>query len=260
MVEAQCASPDAALQVARAGLEKAYEIFEFVNPDGSVVSVKEAMSKPSEGADGFRTGFIKGRGSREKGAALEVPYDGKRLSGEALKDQARRWVEYGTIEPSAGDAICAAADNLQWADLSDRYFVLLGAGSAMGPFLVLMALGANVIAVDLDRSGIWERLIKIARDSPGTITFPLSKSQDECDDDSDLYASAGCNLFTQTPAIRDWLLDLYPGKPLTVGSYAYLNGALHVQVSLAMDCITRDLSERREGTASSISAPPPTFT
>jgi len=112
-----------------------------------------------------------------------------------------------------------------------------------------MALGANVIAVDLDRSGIWERLIGIARDSPGTITFPLSKSQEECADDSDLYASAGCNLFTQTPAIRDWLLDLYPGKPLTVGSYAYLNGALHVQVSLAMDCITRDLSERREGTS-----------
>ena len=65
----------------------------------------------------------------------------------------------------------------------------------------------------------------------------------------ELYASAGCNLFTHTPMIRDWLLDLYPGKPFTVGSYAYLNGALHVQVSLAMDAITKDLSEKRKGTS-----------
>jgi hypothetical protein len=29
----------------------------------------------------------------------------------------------------------------QWLDLSDQYVVLLGAGSAMGPLLVLLALG-----------------------------------------------------------------------------------------------------------------------
>jgi hypothetical protein len=49
--------------------------------------------------------------------------------------------------------------------------------------------------------------------------------------------------------VRDWLVDLYPGKPFTVGSYAYLNGALHVQVSLAMDAISRDLCERRTNTS-----------
>lgn len=49
--------------------------------------------------------------------------------------------------------------------------------------------------------------------------------------------------------IRDWLLDLYKGKAFTVGSYAYLNGALHVQVSLAMDAITKDLSEKRPNTS-----------
>jgi hypothetical protein len=47
----------------------------------------------------------------------------------------------------------------------------------MGPFLVLMAMGANIIAVDLDREGIWKRLITVARNSPGTITFPLKKPQ-----------------------------------------------------------------------------------
>ena len=111
----------------------------------------------------------------------------------------------------------------------------------MGPFEVLMSLGANVVAVDLDRPGIWKRLIERARNSSGSITFPMTKEQKDCANDDEMYASAGCNLFTETPLIRDWLVDLYPDKPFTVGSYAYLNGALHVQVSLAMDAICRDM-------------------
>jgi hypothetical protein len=180
---------------------------------------------------------------------MEVPYKGTILKGQALKDQVKKWVDYGTIEPSAGEAIIGCVDNPKWCDLSDKYFVLLGAGSAMGPLLVLLSLGANVIAVDLDRPNIWSRLIGLARKSKGTMTFPLKKEQSKCTTDDDLYAQAGCNLFTHTPMIRDWLMGLYKGEKFTVGSYAYLNGALHVQVSLAMDAITRDLSEKRAGTS-----------
>merc|ERR1719223_1962423 len=124
----------------------------------------------------FQTGFIKGEAPKNKNI-LEVPYKGKTLSGQALKDQVDKWVDYGTIESTAGDAIKKCVDNPGYLDLSDRYFVLLGAGSAMGPFLVLMALGANVVAVDLDRSGIWNRLISIARDSAGTMTLPMKVKQ-----------------------------------------------------------------------------------
>lgn len=246
MVEAQCASPEAALKVAEAGLDKAYETFQFVGPDGTSVSVKEAMAK--EVPDKYFTGYIKGEASKAT-KVLEVPYKGGTLSGQALKDQVQKWVDYGTIEPSAGEAIIKCVDNPGWLDLSDRYFVLLGAGSAMGPFLVLMALGANVVAIDLDRGGIWKRLVSIAKKSSGSITFPLKMKQADCKDEDAMCEQAGCNLFTDTPKIRDWLLDLYPGKPFTVGSYAYLNGALHVQVSLAMDAICKDLSEKRKGTS-----------
>jgi len=248
MVEEQCKSPEAALQVARDGLQKAYELFEYVKPDGSSVSFKEVMSQKWTD-DKFHTGYIKGNATPKKNSALEVPYKGEILSGEKLKTQIDKWVSYGTIEDSAGEAMKGCVDNPGWLDLSDKYFVLLGAGSAMGPFLVLMALGANVIAVDLDRAPIWKRLISIARSSSGSITFPLKIPQSDCKDDETLYQNAGCNLFTQTPMIRDWLLDLYPGKGFTVGSYAYLNGALHVQVSLAMDAICRDLSEKRKNTS-----------
>jgi hypothetical protein len=144
-------------------------------------------------------------------------------------------------------------DHPEWVDfknqVKDRYFVLLGAGSAMGPLLVLLALGANVIAIDLDRGPIWKRLIDIARKSSGSLTFPMKSDPKDCNTDNEIADKAGCNLFTHTPMIRDWLLDLYPGKSFTVGSYAYLNGALHVQVSLAMDAICCDLSEKRKGTS-----------
>jgi len=246
LVKGQCESPLTALSAATAGLDKAYEVFQFVSPDGSSVSFKEAME--AKNTERFNTGYIKGEGQRSNGV-LEVPYKGKILSGEPLKAQIKKWVSYGTIEPSAGDAMIKVVDNPEWLDLSDRYFVLLGAGSAMGPFLVLMALGANVVAIDLDRPRIWKRLIDIAKKSSGTITFPLKVKQVMCKDDEELCKHAGANLFTDTPKIRDWLVDLYPGKPFTVGSYAYLDGALHVQVSLAMDAICKDLSEKRRNTS-----------
>lgn len=246
LVEEQCMSPEACLKIAQAGLNRAYEIFEFVAPDGSTVSLKEAMSTKT--TEKFCTGFVKGEAARGD-AVMEVPYNGKTLKGEALKKQVKEWVDYGTIEASAGEAIIGCVENPEWCDLSDKYFVLLGAGSAMGPLHVLLALGANVIAVDLDRPFIWKRLIGLAKKSSGTMTFPLKQEQSTFKTEEEMFASAGCNLFTHTPMIRDWLMGLYPGKSFTVGSYAYLNGALHVQVSLAMDAITRDLSEKRPGTS-----------
>eukprot|EP00571_Detonula_confervacea_P000439 CAMPEP_0172315300 /NCGR_PEP_ID=MMETSP1058-20130122/24776_1 /TAXON_ID=83371 /ORGANISM="Detonula confervacea, Strain CCMP 353" /LENGTH=787 /DNA_ID=CAMNT_0013029355 /DNA_START=44 /DNA_END=2407 /DNA_ORIENTATION=+ len=248
MVEAQCKSPEDALKVANAGLNKAYTMFQFISKDGkTTTSFASAMSAQNDTK--FCTGFVKGELAPPKDKKLEIDYQGRKISGNELKEQVKKWVDYGTIEPSAGEAIIKCADNPGWIDLSDKYFVLLGAGSAMGPFEVLMSLGANVVAIDLDRAGIWKRLIERAKNSSGSITFPMTKEQKDCANDDEMYECSGCNLFTETPIIRDWLVDLYPGKPFTVGSYAYLNGALHVQVSLAMDAICRDLCERRKGTS-----------
>lgn len=251
MVEEQMKSPENALKIAEAGLAKAYELFEFVDGD-KTTSFGDAMK--SNSGTTFKTGFVKGEAPK-KNNILEVPYKGKILSGQALKDQVDKWVSYGTIEDSAGIAIKNCVDRPGYVDLSNQYFVLLGAGSAMGPFLVLMALGANVVAVDLDRSGIWERLISIAKKSSGSITFPLKKDQSECKTDAALYDAAGCNLFTDTPRIRDWVMNIYPKQKLTIGSYAYLNGALHVQVSLAMDAICKDLSEKRSANLAYLCTP-----
>ncbi|CAN0134854.1 unnamed protein product, partial [Phaeothamnion confervicola] len=104
---------------------------------------------------------------------VQVPYKGKLLESRDLQQQVRQWVEYGTIEPSAGEGLLAVSADNRWRDLSEKYFVLLGAGSAMGPLHLLLELGANVIAIDLDRPGIWKRLLALAQNSPGTMTFPM---------------------------------------------------------------------------------------
>ncbi len=145
-----------------------------------------------------------------------------------------RWSAYGTIEPSAEQAIADIASHPEWLDLSNRYFVLLGAGSAMGPIQILLAHGANIVAVDLNRPQIWERLLNMAKESCGTMTFPLPSSSTQStaggDDVKELAKVAGCNLFTQAPEIKNWVSAVAPGKQLVIGGYAYLDGALHVQV------------------------------
>jgi hypothetical protein len=57
--------------------------------------------------------------------------------------------------------------------------------------------------------------------------------------DDEIAEVSGANLLTQTPEILDWLRATCPGKPLVVGAYAYLDGELHVRVSLAMDAIIK---------------------
>eukprot|EP01127_Copromyxa_protea_P001410 TRINITY_DN11410_c0_g1_i1.p1 TRINITY_DN11410_c0_g1~~TRINITY_DN11410_c0_g1_i1.p1 ORF type:complete len:725 (-),score=176.21 TRINITY_DN11410_c0_g1_i1:99-2273(-) len=239
-----CAKADTkkCVQIAQAGLDYLHNNFEFIR-DGKSMKLSEAMANIK---DSFHTGIIKGTKPKPSSPEYTIPYKGKDLKGQEALDLLAKWVSYGTIEPEAGQAIADVIKNKEWLDLSDQYFVLLGAGSAMGPLLVLLSLGANVIAVDLNRPQIWDRLINLTRNSPGTMIFPLTKPQSEIKDDKELFACAGSNLFTQTPEISNWLKDVEPEKDVIVGGYAYLDGALHVKVALAMDAIMQGVCNSRK--------------
>lgn len=128
------------------------------------------------------------------------------LSGRELDDQVDRWVSYGTIESTAGQAIKDVSRDGKWRDLSDRYFVLLGAGSAMGPLKLLLELGATIVAIDLDRPKIWRRLLYLAENSCGKMIFPmkLGKPQADLPSRDDICAAAGANLLEHTPEILNW--------------------------------------------------------
>jgi len=242
-VKVSSASTKNALTIAKAGLDYLHDHMVFVRNERSM-PLRVAMNEFKQ--DTFATGVVKGRGKFGAGVnGFEVPYKGKVLSGDALLVQIDKWVHEGVIEVSCGHAMNEMVRNEGWLDLRDTYFVMLGASSAMGPFEFLMNHGANVVAVDIDRPHIWNKLIGIAEKSPGTLTFPLKQAAGGAKG-AQLADIAGCNLLTQTPEIRNWLLTVHKGKPLGIGSYAYLDGALFVKLSMSMDAIAKDVIASRK--------------
>jgi hypothetical protein len=242
-------SEETALKIAQAGVDAMYSNFDFISQDGTSVKFGEALKK---GKNRFHTHTIAGTKKVAAGSRkITVPYKnyetGKTvmLEGLELMKQIDAWVDYGTIEADCGEAIKKVVTNqASWCDLSGQYFVLLGAGSAMGPFNLLRELGAHIIAVDLDRPFIWKRLIESVQDSSASITFAMKEPFKGQTGDS-LYGVCGANIMNDTPDICAWLKDAVPntcgGKPVTVGGYTYLDGELHVRVNLACDAIMQSV-------------------
>jgi len=232
-----------ALAIANAGLDYLHDNMVFIRNERSM-PLRTAMYEFKQ--DKFATATVKGSARMPSKQEYEVPYKNKTLRGDDLLVQIDKWVSAGVIEVSCGHAMNEVALRSEWLDLSDVYFVMLGASSAMGPFEFLMNHGANVIAVDIDRPHIWKKLITIAENSCGTLTFPMKKQPKASENLAD---NAGCNLLTETPEIRNWLQSVHKGKSLVIGSYAYLDGALFVKLSMAMDAIAKDLVQSRKNTA-----------
>lgn len=256
-VRASLTSPDAALKVANAGLKHLHETMRFVR-DGQETSLAEAMKKYKDPK--FHQCVI--QGERPLKSKFGVPYKlfGKKgdlveLTDNELRVQIDKWVKQGVIEVSTAHALNKVAENPGWCDLSDQYFVLFGASSAMGPYPILMAHGANVIALDLwlpdgKFSAVWKRLFETAKNSSGRLIFPVREAGVKVDgkpeEDAKLQAVAGCNLITEAPEIRTFLMDLLPEKRLICFALAYLDGALFVKVSMAMDAIIQELVKGRK--------------
>ena len=269
-VQLGLASPENAVTMAKAGLAAAQKAFRLVR-EGKDLSLAEAMAT-YKGT--FSTGEISGEKRGEKSSLeLDVPYGGGKdshkapyflnkdrrdtpLRGADLLTQLDRWAQRGTVEPSAAESIKKVVQNqAKWMDLSDMYFVLLGATSAMGPLDLLLKYGANIIAVDIDRPHVWKTIISKARKSRGRVFFPIKdnakgykKASDFASDD-ELAANCGANLLDKTPEICNWVKTVCPGEALTIGNYTYLDGALHVQLSVACDAIIQGVCAERKNTA-----------
>jgi hypothetical protein len=251
-VSMNCESPEDALNMARAGLAEARKQFQFIR-DGISIPVDQMMNSNNGNNKKLFVGSIQGNNnnaSKPPPSQLQVPYRGKTLSDDTLFHQIDEWVARGTIEESAGTAIKMVAHNSKtWLNLSGVHVAMLGASSAMGPFDSLIAHGATVVAIDLPRPKIWKMLIEKVRNSPGRIVFPLSKEQSTITNDDDLFNSAGCDMLAHTPELITWLSQLDTGgKPLTIGNYTYLDGALYVQLALAGEIIMEKLCKIRPDT------------
>eukprot|EP00941_MAST-03F_sp_MAST-3F-sp1_P003456 g3456.t1 len=295
-VQLSAQSSSNALRIATQGLATAHSVFQFVDDNGNTTTFAEAMETVIErvktkgaAATKLFTGRVIGELEKPKRFELEIPYqkgasgnpyyefqEKTPLKGLDLLKQLDKWEAYGVVEGSAAEAIKSVAQHPSWLDLSNHTFILLGAGSAMGPLEVLLRHGAHVVAVDLNgRAQLWTRLLHLAKNSCGSMTFPLQicseyddisgerRRVDRSNDLEWLAKNAGADLLQQTPDIADWLCRgglqsgsgrpvpkgdakvIPSGKPVTIGNYTYLDGALHVQLSLACDGIIEVLCNHR---------------
>ncbi len=227
--------------IASTGLKILHEQFVF-GADGEERNLAEAVA--DTGAAGFAEMIVEGSRSFEP-PVLTLPYRGRQLTGSDIRAQLARWTENGIAEPSFETALGNVVDHSEWLDLRGVHVVLLGAGAELGPLKQLLHWGADVWAVDLPRPAVWERLIKIAVDSPGTLHVPVAPGLQlpEADDYAGLAKIAGANLITHAPGVRRWL-DLIE-EPFVLANYGYADGALHVRLSMACDAIAADVASQR---------------
>lgn len=250
LVELQAADPAAAVAVARAGLASLRRRFEFETA-GERRPLDAAFDRAVEP---LATITIEGDGSRDGSEGLVVPHDGELLRGDRLHARLDDWVARGIVEPSFAAAIRAVMAAPDWLDLSDRTIAVLGAGAELGPLGPLSAWGARVIAVDLPRAAVWDRIVPIARSGRGRVTVPVRERPADPADDRAVARVAGADLLTDLPALGQLLREV--DGPLTVGTYAYADGADHVRVTAAADALVDHLVAARDDVSVAVLATP----
>ncbi len=222
MMLAGLKSRDAVLSIARDGLRAAHAGVQFTR-DGRTTPLAEVAPRPGF----FETETLEGKGARVD--HLRVPVGGRLLEGEELKREIHRWRTEHLAEQGCTDVLLSFLEDPAKLDLRGRTFVLLGAGAEVGPLRPLLEWGATVIAVDLDRPEVHERIETTVRSTAGRVVLPREGRR-----------TAGANLLTELPEIMGWLAERGPVDVL--GAYAYLDGEKHVRLTLAMDRIVTALS------------------
>jgi len=248
LAEGSCRNEDVALKSAEVGLATIYETFDFVRA-GQTLRLGQVMKNPSPDR-ALHSACVSGTGAL---APLCVPYSGKQLRGADLLAQLKNWSAYGCAEAAAMDAIAKAVANPEWLDLRGHCFVILGATSAMGPLEHLLSWGATVIAIARKRTETWEKLMRKARASAGSLVFPVNADSAGMDD-ATMAEAGGADLLVDTPEIAAWLktaiaeVEKTRGTTsTTIGVYTYLDGDAHVRVSLACDAIIQEVLSADSG-------------
>ena len=237
LVQHGLSSEEAALRIAKDGLDFTHQHFEYYR-DGQKLQLKEIWSLP---AQNLYTIEIQGLSSTEP--EWYVPYQGQKLQGATLAQQIKDWLTRGIIEASHADALKACLQHPEWFDLSDRTLVLFGAASEAGPLTWLSRWKANIVAVDLQNTRVWNKILDTIRQGNATLYAPCTDAISTETDQAVLAEKLGANLLTQIPEIAQWL-EQFP-QQLDLASIAYLDGEKHVRVSMAMDIIMQKVSQHK---------------
>jgi hypothetical protein len=229
LTERAAVSPAAGVAVARTGLDRIHATFEFVD-HGTAHPLADAMASPSSAALTTRT--VTGDGTRPD--RLVVPYRGARLHDEDLLRAARDWQHRGLVEPPVVAALTRLVEHPEWLDLAGVWFAVLGAGAEMAPTESLLAWGADVVAVDVARPQVGQRLEDMAARGIGRMHMPVDS----------VSGPPGIDLITGAPRVRAWMETF--DHPLVLGNYAYADGATFARLSVAADAVIAALQRGRD--------------
>ncbi|MGH1562988.1 hypothetical protein [Mumia sp. DW29H23] len=237
---ASAESSKAALALAYGGISSMRARMVAATPAGDV-PLEEWEPDPS-GAP-LRTEVVHGTSAPVR--ELTVPYGGTTLRGDSLRAQLRRWRDAGIVEESFVTAIEQVIDHPEWLSVPGRRVVLLGAAAEMSPLGPLTSWGADVLAVDVPSSRVWDRVRTLAESGAGTTAYPVAPD-----------GEPGADLVSRTADVLGWLREESAGKGLVVGMYAYADGGAHVAVTAAADVIATRLTADAPDTAIAYLATP----
>ncbi|HEX5771181.1 MAG TPA: hypothetical protein VFY11_09460, partial [Nocardioidaceae bacterium] len=111
LVEAGLSSRDAALTIARDGLDSLHDRMRVVGPNGTDLPLGEWPT------DGRELGTVEVQGESEPETELSLPFHGRRLRGDDLRHRLDDWVAAGVMEPSAAEAVREVMGNPEWLRL-----------------------------------------------------------------------------------------------------------------------------------------------
>jgi len=249
LVEAGLLSPEAAVNLALDGLASMYERMVYSTQD-SELSLADATTVPVD--DPLETLTVTGGGEIEP--ELVLPYHGQRLRGAELRHRLDTWVAAGVIEPSCAEAVKLVADHPQWLSLPGRTVVVLGAAAEMSPLTALLRWGADVVAVDLPRPPVWQKVLGTAHRYAGRLHVPAAAPGHDLGTGTGL----GADLLHEAHRVAAWLEGM--DGPMVLGNYVYADGALHVRVSAAVDALGQHLlARRRDVTLAFLATPTDVF-
>ncbi|MFI1992119.1 hypothetical protein [Actinoplanes sp. NPDC020271] len=227
LVEAGLSADGAAgYEIAEAGLLSLHARMRYVREDGEFTLAQALLAEPERPYE-----------------SIEVIGSGRPDRELDLVPRLDAWVAAGVIEESCADAVREVAANPDWLDLGDLKFALLGAGAEMGPLTWLLNWGATVLAVDLPRPQLWERIAGVASASAGRLVAPTGKD-----------GTPGTDLIAEFPQVASWLLG-FDGQ-LVLGNYGYAPGNSYPKLAAAVDALAVHLRQQRPDTALAVLATP----
>lgn len=232
---------DAAVTIARDGLNAAYERFVLTGADGAAdrplaewdFDAAVAVAQTERAGATEDTHVVNGRADAV--TELAIPYNGKELRGEELRAQLTDWVARGVIEPSSARAVERVIEHPEWLRLPGHTVAMVGAGAEMGPLEMLLRWGVTVLAVDIPQ--VSDRLVALAEKGSGQLRLPTGAE-----------GRLGGDIVTDTARMAAWIDEQAGDDEVVFGMYAYADSGMHLRLTMAADMIGQYLQRKRPGT------------